>query len=252
MLTHVRTWPLWIARRERLKRQLRALRRALRLSPIQQVCKEARRRGVRLHEARALEVFGLTGELHTLDYAPYVATLQIWEIDPACAAPLRRNLPHACVKIVDTYEEIERTPKRFDLIVVDNPEHVYGPYCEHFELFPRLFRVASDNAIIILNVIPRLDDDVRRDWPYLFEEYDIALHLERRRAFYQTARPDSVSYDEMVAVYRDLARAHGFALEWHFIRRRGSRRDFVYYLALKVQRKEHSYPALKAQRARRT
>lgn len=236
LLAHMHTWTLWIELRETLKRRLRALRRALRLSPIQQVCQELRRRGVRLHEAHALEVFGFTGELHTMDYAPYVSALEIWEIDAACAAPLRRNLPQARVMIVDTYEEITRTTERFDVIVVDNPEHVYGPYCEHFELFPLLFRVAKDAAVIILNVIPRLDDEVRKEWPYLFVEHDIATHLERRRAFYRTATPERVSYDEMAAAYGDLARAHGFDLEWSLARRRGSRRDFVYYLALKVRK----------------
>lgn len=222
--------------REPVKGWLRLLRRKLRLSPIQRVCAELERRGVSLRGRRTLEVFGYDGNLHTKDYAPNVGSLEIWELDPRHEAALRKSFPQATVKIVDSYAEIKRTDHRFDLIVVDNFEHVYGPYCEHFDLFPDVFRVSGDDAVLIVNVIPRLDESVRIKWPYLFEDHDMAAHLARRRAFYGTATPTNIAPREMLEVYTRLARSSGFEVEWHFLRQR----HFVSYLVLKLKRMQAS------------
>src|SRR5689334_5220788 len=101
-----------------------SLRRTLGLSPTQQIFRELRRRGVRLNELEALELFAHSGFLHTKDYLPQVASLEAWEIDPRYEEPLRHNLPGAQVKITDSYREIRKTPRKYSLIVVDAPDCV--------------------------------------------------------------------------------------------------------------------------------
>jgi hypothetical protein len=208
---------------------LRSTRRLLALSPTQKVLRGLRARGIDLSSLRALELFGGRGVYHTLDYASRVSSLEVWEIDPRLESDLRRNLPRATVRIVDCHEEIKRTPGRFDLIVVDNPMSTYEGHCEHFDLFPDLFRVACDESIVLLDVIPSAPRFARKKYPYLFNEEQRV----RRRAFYQTDDADNLSWETIVAAYRIRAELAGFAVHWSFT----VRRHFVYYLALKISRK---------------
>lgn len=126
--------------------------------PMHKVLKQMKRRGIDLSTLHALEVFGYTGELHTIYYAPYVSSLEIWEIDPRYEERLKRNLPRAKVRIVDSYEEIKLTPDRYDLVVVDNPMQNHGNHSEHFDLFPHIYRVCLSPTIVVLNTIPKIDD----------------------------------------------------------------------------------------------
>jgi hypothetical protein len=205
------------------------------MSPMQRVLRGLERRGIDLQSATALEVFGGTGSRHTLDYAHRVDRLEVWEMDPKHEAKLRSNLPHAVVLITDAYRRVKETADRFDLIVVDNPTGMYGGgRCEHFDLFPDIFRLAADSAVVLLDVIPNAPQSVRRTDPHVFS----AEHLEARRRFYRTNRPDDLSWGDIVDTYRQLAEASGFALAWSFV----VRRHFVYYLALQIARRPNRAP----------
>jgi hypothetical protein len=94
-------------------------RRRLKITPIYRVLREIKRRRLDLSRMDALELFGGRGDMITQDYAPYVRSLEIWEIDPACESALREHFPLAEVKITDTYEEIKRCARKFDLVVAD-------------------------------------------------------------------------------------------------------------------------------------
>jgi hypothetical protein len=199
-----------------------SLRRGLGLSPTQQVFREIERQGVDVRRARALEVFAGTGFRHTIDFRDKVGALEVWEVNPAHEQALRKNLPGATIKITDSFEEVRRTTERFDIIVVDNTITTFGKgYVEHFDLFPDIFRVAADRAVLVLNVCPEVPAAHRGD----------ALRLERRAAFYQAARPENVPIDRMIETYSNLMRQSGFGLMWSFERRR-AHRDGIHYLAL--------------------
>jgi hypothetical protein len=220
---------------------VRAAGRALGILPMQRVVRGLRRRGVALERLDALEVFAYTGERLTRHYAPHVASLEAWEIDPACEHALRRNLPRAEIRILDSFEEIRRTDRRYGLVVVDNPVW----FREHFELFPHAFRVLADNAVLVLLVLPELDETTERQYPELFDE----RHVDRRRAFYETDDPRRVPLEMMVAHYGRLAAESGFALEWSFAEQRRElqglrpRRMSMFYLVLKLARSGNSTDA---------
>lgn len=209
---------------------LRVIRRNLRLSSMHQVLRELRKRNVRLKDLHALEIFGGSGGFHTKDYATHVSTLDIWEIEPKYEGILRQNFPLAEVMLTNSYKEIENTHKKYSLIIVDNPMSTLGDYCEHFDLFPAIFRVAMDSTVLILNVIPEISDASLKKFPYLFNP----SQLERRRSFYQTNHPEKVSFEEMVEVYRNLTTTNNFNLEWYFFQKR----SVVYYFVLKIKRSE--------------
>lgn len=205
---------------------LRSMRRALSLSPMQKVLRGLRRRGVAFDTLNAIELFGGCGKRHTLDYAGQIAHLEIWEIDPTCEPTLRRNIPDATVRIVDSYEEIRRTADHFDLIVVDNPASEFDGHFEHFELFPDVFRLAVGSAVIVINVIPKISPVTLKKIPNLFNKE----HLAARSHFYETDRPEDISWAQIVSAYDARAKRAGFAMEWNF----WVKRHFVYYLALKI------------------
>jgi len=219
---------------------LKILTAKLKLSPMHQVLRELKKRNVRLKDLHALEVFGGTGELHTVNYAPQVSTLEVWEINSKCEKLLRRNLPMAKVKITDSYKEIKKIKKKYNLIIVDNSYVPNEDHFEHFDLFPDIFRVAMDSTIVILNIIPEINDAALKAYPFLSNK----VFLARRKSFYETNHPEKLSFDELVKAYKKKITTNGFSLEWYFFQKRSFiyfikyfiKRGFVYYIVLKIKK----------------
>jgi hypothetical protein len=204
------------------------VRRRLRQEPIHKVIRKLRKRKINLKDLDALEIFGYTGEYHTRFYAPFVRKLEVWEIDQKYKESLRRNLPLAEIKITDSFKEIKQTGMKYGLIVVDNPMSTFGDYCEHFNLFPDIFRIVGEQAVLILNVIPKITLRDRENRPDLFDD----KQLELRSSFYRTQQPDHISFEDMITRYKDLYFENGYILDWFFFQRRTS----VYYLVCRIFR----------------
>jgi hypothetical protein len=223
----------------RFVRLCRLVGSRLGLLPIQRIMAGIERRGVKLGDLRALEVFGYTGERLTKYYAKRVAALEVWEIDESLEKELRRNLPGAIVKIVDSFAEIERTERTYDLVVIDNHIGMFGEgHCEHFDLFPSLSRVLSDSPIVVTNICSGDDKVTRAHYPTLFE----GPHLAHRRVFYGTSDPTAITLDRLAAHYSALFAAMGFETEWYFMQHKRElyrlvpRRLGVNHLVLKLRR----------------
>ena len=207
-------------------------------TPMQWVMRQLEKRNLDLRSMDALEVFGRDGHWHTQYYAPLIRSLEVWEIQDKYREVLHKNFPAAKVKITDSFQEIKQTLSKYDLVVVDNsmgifvddPYHGSTPttYCEHFDLFPAIFRVLKDEAVIIVNVIPATNEAAMGKYPLLFD----SVQLSRRAKFYQTDHPDNISLDDMREAYRRIMAENGFKLDWSVSRNRGGA-GVVYYLAMK-------------------
>ena len=175
---------------------------------------------------QALELFAREGDWHARDYMKYVKSLDAWEIDPAFEKKLRDNLPNAEIKITDTFAELRTTSKKFDFVVSDNWMAVFGDhqFCEHFEMFPDIFRILQDKSVLVLNVIPSITARKKKRFPYLLNEE----HCTRRSAFYKTAEPKVIPIDHMLPIYADWANQSGFKLARHLV----VERSMIHYLAL--------------------
>lgn len=211
----------------------RSVLRVMGMTPMRRVMRRLDERGIRLRELAGLEVFGGTGTLETLDYVALIGSLDIWEIDPALENVLKRNLPTARVTIADSYEEVARTSNRYSLIVIDNPMSTYGKRCEHFDLFPAIFRIAKDTAVLMVNVTPEIDGEVRKSYPYMFNE----KQLECRRAFYRTDTPEKVSIEHMAVIYEEHAKHSGFKIDLWF----AQRRTHMYYLVMLISKVQQTH-----------
>ena len=212
-------------------RLTRAVKRRLFGSATIDVMSEIERRDVKLRDVNALEVFGGTGEIHTVDYASRVKSLTVWEINPELESRLRRNLPLANIKITNSLDEVRTTSKKFNLVVLDNALFVSeSSLCEHFDFFPAVFRILADRAVLIMNVVPEASPEFRQEFQ-VFDPY----HLRRRAEFYGSVCPETVPIDEMVETYRTLAAKASFELDWYFSKKRGKNVD-VHFLVLALRR----------------
>lgn len=193
---------------------------------IKTLCQDLIKSGFDLSCKDALEVFGRKGDWHTVDYADGIRSLEVWEIDSEHNTDLRRNLPNAVVKNVDSIQ-FSREPQnvgRFDFVVIDNPQALYGPnneYCEHFDVLESGCAMLRPGGVLVFNVNIR---------PYDFEKHP--EWKRRREEFYGKPDTASLSLEELLEFYGDL-----FA-RWrkHVISARHYRRnDFLHYLIFRFE-----------------
>lgn len=196
-----------------IKRFVRYLACVAWLTPMHKVLRHLRGHGLDPSVMSAVEVFGCDGEHHTRELISGVKHLDIWEYAPNYEAILRSRFPDAEVKIVDSYEEIKATSKKYDLVVVDNADSSPGHY-EHFDLFPDVFRVLNESAVLVVNAMPMS--------PSMLPE-----HLKSRQDFYRVSDARHVSINDMIQTYQRWAEANGWHLGWHVLVRRWTFRDLV-------------------------
>ena len=183
--------------------------------------------GIDLASAKALEVFGGDGTFHLMEYANDVQSLDVWECNPDSILKLNNVLPQANIYLCDVYERVKVEEKRFDLIVVDNPAQTQYGHCEHFDLFPDIFRLMADTCLLVLNIIPIISNKCG------FPELNSAHHQEQRKRFYVGADPNNLTEKDLTYIYNKLAFDNGFILTFSIIIPRG----VVYYLAIRLEKR---------------
>lgn len=190
-------------------------------------------REVPLHTFKVLEMFGGFGENTALIYANFISSLEIWEINKECRESLRRNFPLSTIKITDSYREMSHSTNKYDLIVVDNT--LYHPslkeHVEHFDIFPGVFTIMNNTAILILNIVPVIDSMILKQYPWWLDD----THSLRRKVFYKTENPRDIT-PNYINVYKDIIDSNGFELDWFFLQSRES--FYSNYLVLKMRRRE--------------
>ena len=145
---------------------------------MQQLCERLEEVNFKLSGADAVEVFARQGDWHTIDYFPLVKSLEAWEIDEYHLPALKRNLPGAAIKQVNSieYASAPENQNSFDLVVIDNPQNVFGmsgQFCEHFEVIDAAPGMLRSGGVLVFNVN--------------IEPFNYANHPKwqaRRQAFY--------------------------------------------------------------------
>lgn len=220
-----------IKMKEILRPYYRAILRSLGQTPMLRVMSSLKKRNYDSGKMDFVEVFGGTGDLHLRDYVNAARSINVWEISAETAEQLKKNVPQCSVKIVDSFEEVLHHDHRYDGVVIDNPMSTYGKWCEHFGLFPAVFNLAAQNAVMVLNVIPRVNKKYRTKYPYLFND----KQLESRSLFYSTDRPEEVPFEKMIETYSSHAKSKGYVIDWWFAE---PRTYCLYYLVLGIHAAE--------------
>ena len=201
------------------------------MTPMESVLSKLNSVGIDLSKLNVLEMFGCVGKGHIDDYVDKVGSLDIWEIDSQCEPILKVKFPQANIKICDSFQEVQATPNKYDMVILDNPMAVYGDgkYCENFELFPDIFRITNDSCILILNVIPSVTEEWKKSYPHVFTPE----HLQRRCKFYQCEQSTNLGLDYLAYTYAVWIFNAGYYVK-HML---AVERSCVYYLGLVIERR---------------
>jgi hypothetical protein len=175
---------------------------------------------INLYEVTALEFFAREGDWQTQDYAEFVKELHAWEIDPQFENNLRRNVPKAKVRIGDSYQMAKEKEFNsiFDMIILDNPQNVFGQYCEHFEALPLikdLFK-SKDKLTLIFNINKK---------PFNYESQ--AAWQLRRNEYYEVSDSSNFDLDFLDSFYRKKIESLGLKVIKTFNEARDA--NYLYY-----------------------
>jgi hypothetical protein len=193
---------------------------------MRRVCARLRALGFSLATRSGLEFFAREGDWQTTSYVREVARLDAWEIDQRFESALRMNLPEAHVRVGDSYllAQLDEFANKFDFIVYDNPQGLFGDgmrYCEHFEALALTSRLMTTGQTIVIFNVNRLpfDYDPQSAW------------ARRRNEFY--GRADTSVLDEafLTGFYSDYFQTMGLTVEHVFIEPRHDR-YLVYFVAV--------------------
>lgn len=201
------------------------------MTPMESVLSKLNSVGIDLGKLKVLEMFGFDGSMHTKDYGDKVGSLDIWEIDTQYESALTAKFPQANVKICDSFQEVKATSCKYDMIIIDNPMGIYcdDKYCEHFELFPDIFKITNDICILLLNVIPNITEEWHNKYRHAFTPE----HWQRRSQFYQCANSENISIEYMAYIYSIWMRQAGFDIRYLLF----EQRSCVYYLGFIIKRR---------------
>lgn len=195
------------------------------------------RKSIDLSKMQALEVFGREGDWQTVVYADKVKSLDVWEIDPIFEKGLRKNLPKANIKIVDSIQEIKKRQhfSKYEFIVIDNAQNCYGPknrYCEHFDVIPNIAKLLNKKGIIIFNINKE---------PFDFEKFP---HWQKRRSrFYNTKNTTKLTIDWLLDFYKEIFKKFGYLTRFCFNISRNDYKhnDYLHYLVYLLEKNDKFY-----------
>ncbi len=195
---------------------------------MMRVCEKLCEKGVELSKLRALEFFAREGNWQTTAYADKVKELHAWEIKKTFEETLKANLPGAKVRIGNSFElaESKEYANRFNLIVFDNPQGIYGKeeqYCEHFEALKCIKKLLSGEGIVIFNInFKPFDYDKSPQW------------RKRRDQFYGLRNTSEITLEFMEDYYKKYFKQLGLLTEFCFIEKRND--EYLAYMVYSLKR----------------
>lgn len=198
--------------------------------------------GIKFENLDTLEMFARDGTWNTIVFADKVKSLEVWEIDPKWENELKKNLPNAKIRIVDsikTIQSIRNTVHNFNLILIDNPMNTYGPklhefdpdpYCEHFEVITKIDKFIKNDALVIFNINRK---------PFNYDNFP--LWKNRRKEFYKCQQTNNLSIDFLLDFYRKLFNQIGLKTIFYLnvVRDFYKDVDIIHYFAFQLQKIQH-------------
>jgi len=176
-----------------------------------------------LRNYKALELFGWHGLNITVDYAPFCESIDFYEVDPMIVKVVRnihkKKYRNINVVMGDSIKLIqdEKMGGDYDLIVIDSSDGTYGNgYCEHFDIFPEVFKSLSKEGIIICGVIINARGfTITKEW------------IERRKDFYNVDDGYLLNPDKLLKFYKALVPGGQFMIRDAFYIPRRSNMGFI-------------------------
>lgn len=208
-------------------------------SGMDKLITELEKKGIEFQKLHALEMFGRGGDWHTTAYADKVNSLEVWEIDKKWKNELKKNLPQARIRILDSIQTVYQSDDltKFNFIVIDNPQNLYGTksqdlelqYCEHFDIIKKIDKLIDKSGTVVFNVNPK---------PFDYDKF--SLWKKRREEFYGTKNTSDMAIEFLLNFYEKLFKSLGFETLFHTIVRRVTPNpiETLYYFAYNLKRLE--------------
>lgn len=166
-----------------------------------------------LKDKFALDFFAREGDWQTAFYAKKVKKVVAWEINPKFEEKLYKNLPlTAEITIGDSFKLALSETRKFDMIVIDNPQGCFGEenfYCEHFEALSFIPKLLKKDGILVFNV-------KLKPWNY----NDNFIWQKRRNEFYKLNDCSNLTQDFVLEFYKDLFLFYNLSSEFEFLEKR--------------------------------
>ena len=191
---------------------------------MKRIIEKFKKKNISLESFVGLEFFARDGGWQTLSYGNDLKELYLWEIDKKFKKNLTSNFPVGKITIGDSYEISKDLSfkNKFDFIVFDNPQGIYGKYCEHFEALPLTPFLSRKKSIVIFNVNKNpFNYDDHKDW-------------KKRRKLYYGKNAESLTSDFILKFYADLFNNLGFIVEDSFEEKRNN--EYLSYLVFNLKK----------------
>jgi len=188
------------------------------------IMNQLNRRGIDINSLKALEFFARKGNWHTLSYANKVNSITAWEIDTKFSNDLMINIPHATIRIGDSFELAKETQhsNSFNFIVFDNPQGVFGKYCEHFECLNLTTILISNNGGLVIFNINRT--------PFKYDKESI--WAKKRNKYYDTCDASNLDANFLLNFYENKFKSLGFKTIFSFEQQRN--KEYLSYLVFNL------------------
>ena len=189
------------------------------------IMNQLERKEIDISSLKALEFFARKGNWHTLSYAYKVHSIAAWEIDINFKNDLMVNIPHSLIRIGNSFElanEVEHN-NSFNFIVFDNPQGVFGKYCEHFEcldLIPGL--TFKKGGLVIFNV---------NKAPFNYNKK--SMWAKKRNKYYDVSDASKLDTDFLLNFYEDKFKSIGFKTIFSFEEQRN--KEYLSYLVFNLR-----------------
>ena len=188
------------------------------------IMNQLNRLGTDISSLKALEFFARKGNWHTLSYANKVNSIEVWEIEAKFRNDLIVNIPHSSIRIGNSFEIAKESQYSnfFNLIVFDNPQGVFGKYCEHFEclnLTPVL--ILQSGGLVIFNI---------NKAPFNYDKDSI--WAKKRNKYYDTTDASKLDANFLLNFYEDKFESLGFRTVFSFEQQRN--KEYLSYLVFNL------------------
>jgi len=191
---------------------------------MENICRRLQNSGEPLSAYSALEFFAREGEWQTKSYAHLVKELHLWELDPIYENALKINFPQGHIRIGDSFKLAQEPQyrQRFNWLVLDNPQMIYGDYCEHFEALNLAAVLMASVGVLIFNVNKKpFNYDRHTDWQ------------DRRRAYYG-CNAAHLATSFLLDFYRKRIEKLGFNVRYMYEEPRNT--EYLSYIVAGVSR----------------
>ena len=191
---------------------------------MKKICEKLEQQGFDMSQMDALEFFAREGDWHIRTYADKVGSLEAWELDCRFEEGLKKNLPFASVKIGNSFElaRLKTSQNKFDYIVIDNPQYLYGTrneYCEHFEALELVPLLMKNKAIVIFDINSKpFDYDKHIEWQ------------QRRNKFYHVDDASVLSKSFLMVFYKEFFEGLGLNVDFSWIEPRNN--EYLAYMII--------------------